>query len=189
MCGSVMIGGEYQIRQAVGVDSLFLEFGDNQQYRPGQRLPALSLSGQQLLCERYSWGVKSTYHPQRLINARIESAAHKTTFKNAWLKQRCLVPIKAWHEWRNQQRFEFSTQQVSPLFIAGLYFSEPQDDSQSMVVLTQTAVASLSEYHHRMPVLFTLEQGLQWLNGAAVNNDCSQFDFSVGSDSQQLALF
>ncbi|WP_215426354.1 SOS response-associated peptidase family protein [Agarivorans albus] len=188
MCGSVMIGGEYEIRQAVGVDSLFLDFGETKQYRPSESLPALIIEQETLRCKPFIWGIKHPQHPQLVINARVESAANKAMFQNAWKTQRCLLPVKAWHEWRNQERFEFSLEHQNVLLLGGLYLQAPEG-KQHLVVLTQAAASALQQYHHRMPLLFELEQGLRWLAGDPCKYKAEQFHYHVSSNSPQISLF
>ncbi|MEE1675520.1 SOS response-associated peptidase family protein [Agarivorans aestuarii] len=188
MCGSVMIGGEYEIRQAIGVDSLFLDFGETKQYRPSESLPALIVEQNALRCKPFIWGVKHPQHSQLIINARAETAADKPMFKDAWKTQRCLLPVKAWHEWRNQERFEFSLEHQNLLLLGGLYL-QTNTEQQHLVVLTQAAASYLQQYHHRMPLLFELKQGLSWLSGEHCDYKAEQFHYHVSSNSPQLGLF
>ncbi|WP_411994408.1 SOS response-associated peptidase family protein [Agarivorans sp. DSG3-1] len=189
MCGSVMIGGEYEIRQVIGVDSLFLDFGETKQYRPRESLPAITFTQGKLTCEHYLWGVQHSQTSQLIINARAETAADKAMFSQAWLNQRCLLPVKAWHEWRNQERFEFRLDHSHLLLLGALYIRQHQHEQARLVVLTQNASSQLTQYHHRMPLLFELESGLAWLAGQASQSKPQQFHYHVSSNSPQLGLF
>jgi putative SOS response-associated peptidase YedK len=65
------------------------------------------------------------------INARIETAATKPVFRNAWKSRRCLIPASGFYEWREvqvpgakkpaKQPFYVSRKDGLPLTFAGLW--------------------------------------------------------------------
>lgn len=47
------------------------------------------------------WGFSLKGSKQPLVNARVETAATKPTFKNEWLSHRCIVPASWYFEWEH----------------------------------------------------------------------------------------
>ncbi len=43
------------------------------------------------------WGFKDRDQIPRCFNARLETAAEKQTFKDAWLESRCVIPADGWY--------------------------------------------------------------------------------------------
>ena len=70
-----------------------------EEVRPTDRAPVLFSDGQLLL----RWGFhRHTKAP--LINARGETAVEKRTFRNAFLKRRCIVPATGFYEWKKREQ-------------------------------------------------------------------------------------
>lgn len=141
-------------------------------YLPGIRL---NDDGQQQW-EIFRWGLiprwaKHDRIPDRTFNARCETAAEKPTFREAWKKRRCVLPISGYYEWTgpksHKQPFYFHQKDASPLLLAGLWETWRHEDTvvETCTVLTQASVGKLSNYHHRMPVLLNHSETKAWLTG------------------------
>ena len=111
------------------------------------------------------------------FNARIETAAEKSHFKNAVKKRRAVVPADGYYEWRTVDGIKtphFIHLPAGELFVfAGLYewWRNPAaaDDSPdkwllSTSILTRGSTGELAGIHDRMPVF--LEESLvdEWLD-------------------------
>lgn len=111
------------------------------------------------------------------FNARIESAAEKSHFKNAVAKRRAIVPANGYYEWRTVEGVKtphFIHLPDGELFVfAGLYewWRNPAegDDSPdkwllSTSILTREATGELAGIHDRMPVFLSPDLTEQWLD-------------------------
>ena len=132
------------------------------------------------------WGLIPSWAKDRKIgskmfNARIESAAEKPSFRNAFKSRRCLLPADGYYEW---YRPETPKQAKQPFFIhdpsgdalafAGLYelWRDPEvadrDDPAAWLwtatVLTTASVGALSRIHDRMPVIVPKDLYGEWLD-------------------------
>ncbi|NED97233.1 SOS response-associated peptidase [Phytoactinopolyspora alkaliphila] len=121
----------------------------------------------------------------RLINARVETAAEKPAFRRAFAARRCLVPAEGFYEWRGEKKGKKQPFFIHPrdgmLAMAGLYeiWRDPtrsDDDPEAfrwtMVILTTDAVDELGEIHDRMPMLVEQERWQAWLDPD--NSDSSE---------------
>jgi putative SOS response-associated peptidase YedK len=109
-----------------------------------------------------SWGFQSsTTAAVKPINARIETAASKSLFMEAWKTRRCVVPADGWYEWKEErnrkQPYYFYQKNGEPLFFAGLWTGE------SFAILTTAAVGDLARIHDRRPLAFGVERGREWI--------------------------
>jgi putative SOS response-associated peptidase YedK len=112
----------------------------------------------------------------RAINARIETAAEKPVFRDAWKSRRCLVPASGFYEWRevpipgkarpSKMPFYITRPDGLPLTFAGLW-ERWKDGMLSFTILTQDACARLGRLHDRMPVILAAGGFEPWLSGAA----------------------
>ena len=142
----------------------------------------------------FSWGLiprwaSDSSRAASMINARVETVAEKPSFRDLVSKNRCVLPMDGYFEWKEQLRHDaikpikqpyyFSANSQSRhshqgvLAVAGLWtaWKDPsQPNSQfthTVVALTTIANDMVGEIHHRMPVLLD-EQGVDnWLDANA----------------------
>jgi putative SOS response-associated peptidase YedK len=95
------------------------------------------------------------------INARIETAASKQLFREAWKTRRCVIPADGWYEWQEnrngKQPYYFYPKNGEPLFFAGLWAGE------TFAILTTSAEGDLARIHDRRPLAFGVERGREWI--------------------------
>lgn len=103
----------------------------------------------------------------KLINARVETAATKPYFRDAWRSGRCLVPADGWYEWKvtagGKQPYFIHRADDEPLFMAGLYATNPQLKVTSFAILTTEAKGELREIHDREPLVLSPEAAREWI--------------------------
>ena len=113
----------------------------------------------------------------RLINARIETAPLKPSFRKAFAQRRCLLPADGYYEWYGEkgrkQPFFIHPHDGGVLPMAGLYelWRDPDraDDDPNRwlwtaVVLTTQAPDDLGRIHDRMPLLVERDRCSDWLD-------------------------
>ncbi|MGQ0464112.1 MAG: SOS response-associated peptidase [Sporichthyaceae bacterium] len=121
----------------------------------------------------------------RMINARIETAAEKPAFREAFAKRRCLLPADGYYEWYSnpeakapKQPFFIRARDGRPLAMAGLYefWRDPtreRDDPlawlRTCTVLTTTATDAVGHIHDRQPMFVPPQAWTQWLDPAAAD--------------------
>ena len=108
-----------------------------------------------------------------IVNARIESAAEKVSFKESWNKRRCIIPCSWYYEWKHiknsstgkvetKEKYLIQPKESEITYLAGLYRIE--NGYPVFVVLTTEPSRELSEIHDRMPVLMPKSQIDNWIH-------------------------
>lgn len=142
---------------------------------PGTEAPIVDRDG---VLRPALWGLIpfwSEAPPKRpLLNARLETAATRNSFRAAWKEQRCVVPTSGFYEWSDLSGTRAPYYVPPPrdgalLWLAGLAsrWKTPEGQKRwTYAVLTESSEGSaLEKYHDRMPV--TLKEGEveAWLHG------------------------
>ena len=133
------------------------------------------------------WGMvphwwKEAKPPKTSFNARLEEAADKPMWRDAFARARCLVPAEGWYEWKAVERIDPATGEIKPakqpyfiqrkdaaLFcFAGLaaYWKDPKTGEalRSCAILTAAAEGALAGIHDRAPVVLPPEAYGAWLD-------------------------
>ena len=134
---------------------------------PSEVLPALALSrtGEERVFPM-KWGFSGT--KGLLINARVETASEKPTFREAWTKHRCAVPVSWYFEWEHNekkktgQKYALRPETRGLVWLAGLYRME--EGLPVFVILTRPADEELMWMHDRMPVILPRAEISRWIH-------------------------
>src|SRR5947209_15306602 len=106
----------------------------------------------------------------KLINARSETITEKPSFREAFLRRRCLVPVDGFYEWarrgERKRPYYFRMNDGEPFAIAGLWemWEGGDEPLETCTLLTTEANALLGGIHNRMPVILRPEDYGLWLN-------------------------
>lgn len=146
---------------------------------PGTLLPVVAQSD--VLHFQYKkWGLVPSWSNDanigyKMINARIETAHEKPAFKNLLQRKRCLVPADGYYEWSGAGKvkhpFRIHLSSNEPFFMAGLVDENLQVEAgstlESFTIFTRSANEKIQPIHHRMPLILSVEKGLEWLKSNA----------------------
>ena len=122
----------------------------------------------------------------KMINARVETAATKPSFRSAFSKRRCVVPVDGFYEWKvaaegaRKQPYFIVRRDREPMAFAGLWESwkDPQAEGEgsstpllTCSILTTEATGPMAQVHHRMPVLLGPDTWDAWLDESVTDKD------------------
>ena len=103
-------------------------------------------------------------------NARAETVATLPTFRAAFARRRCIVPIDGFYEWQasptGKQPFAIARADGGVMALAGLWEGWRAPDGEtirSYTVVTTTAADALGHLHERMPVILEEADWASWL--------------------------
>jgi putative SOS response-associated peptidase YedK len=173
MCGRfVLISNLGQIAEEFNLTDMSssVPFGD---IHPGQNAACIIAEDKKNRLLILPWGFwpqwsKQSNNSKSLINARAETLAEKSTFKEAFQKRRCLIPADGFYEWsKEKKQFYFYLQNRKPFGLAGIC-DEPglpaTGKEASFVIITTTPNKLIAPVHNRMPVIIPHDKQSLWLD-------------------------
>ena len=148
---------------------------------PQRRLFAVTQHDGVRTLGRYRWGLipswaKDPSIANRLFNARGETVAEKPSFRSAFAKRPCVIPVDGFYEWdhrpgQQKQPHYFTRVDGEPLLLAGLYErwrdpAAPEDQAPlaTCTIITTTPSDDMEGLHDRMPVVFERSDVRTWLD-------------------------
>jgi len=141
---------------------------------PGQDIPVI-VPGSRIL-DMYKWGLIPHWTRDiksiskiKLANARAESILEKPSFRESFIKKRCLVLASGFYEYDNLKQLFYYTVSGQMIFaFAGLY-DEWKDEGgeiiKSCTIITTEPNETVKRVHDRMPVILNPEDYEKWLTG------------------------
>ena len=125
------------------------------------------------------WGFHLPDSKVPIINARIEIAREKATFRDSWENRRCVIPASYYIEWehlttasgkkKTGEKFRIQPEGSSIVFFAGLYRIEEIKGVKVPVftILTTEAAKEVRFIHDRMPVMLAEDDADRWVGMSA----------------------
>lgn len=111
-----------------------------------------------------------------LINARVETAGQKPTFKEAWKSHRCIIPASYYFEWvhlvnpatgkkKTGEKYLIQPKGAQLAWLAGLYRIEEKSGMRypAFTILTREPGEEIRFIHDRMPVILPRELVDSWI--------------------------
>lgn len=121
------------------------------------------------------WGFHLPDSKVPIINARVETAHEKATFRDSWENRRCVIPASYYFEWehlttasgkkKTGEKFRIQLEGNSIVFFAGLYRVEVIKGVKVPVftILTTEAAEEVRFIHDRMPVMLAKDDADRWV--------------------------
>ena len=129
--------------------------------------------------DRLWWGliprwVKEENGGRKPINAKAETVASLPSFRDAYKRRRCLLPIDNFFEWKAikgataKQPYAIGMRSGKPFALAAIWenwkLPGTEELVQTFAVITTTANELMSDIHDRMPVIIPPESYDHWLS-------------------------
>lgn len=132
------------------------------------------------------WGLippwaKDPKEGARMNNARGETVAEKPSFRAAFKRRRCLVPMAGFYEWKTTPEGKiphyFSMLNAEQFAAAGIWERWKGPDGveiDSFAIITTEANAIMAPVHDRMPVILLAESIDAWLDMGNLDTESLQ---------------
>ena len=196
MCGRfALIHSWEEIRQFYKINIQPMNLRPRYNIAPSQPILSITSSNDGLnknyTAGYFRWGLipgwaKDASMGTKLINARAETAHEKPSFRDAYRKRRCLIPISGFYEWNeSKQPFWITSTNSGFLSLAGLWeswISSNGEEIKTCAILTTKANKDLSEIHSRMPVILSDSNIKNWLTYGKTNLSILSGIVSVPTD-------
>ena len=138
---------------------------------PSQTAPVIIARQNEICVRELTWGLVPAWASgQKLtpsVNARVETAPEKPSFRDSWQRRRCLIPSSGYYEWQQYARKQpyFIRPAEAPIFMyAGIWDHNEKLGIDSYCILTQPAQAPIAHLHDRMPIMLPAELLHHWLS-------------------------
>ena len=137
---------------------------------PTDLAPILALEEDKVVPTLSNWGFPKFDQKGVIINARVESAFEKKTFRDSLVNRRCIIPSTGFYEWDGEKnKYLFRMEGTQVLYMAGLYTFHKEE--LRFVVLTTQANDSMKEIHNRMPLVIPKQEVTTWIKDYSATGD------------------
>jgi putative SOS response-associated peptidase YedK len=110
---------------------------------------------------------------RKQINAKAETVSNLPTFREAYRKRRCILPVDGFFEWkaikgRAKQPFAIAMKDASPFGIAGIWENWKDLSTgewvRTFAIITTDANSLVAQIHDRMPAILSPTDYSRWLS-------------------------
>ena len=147
----------------------------NYNLSPTQDSPVVRVKGTERRIEQCRWGLIPPWSPEfktklSTINARAESVFQSRLYKGPALRQRCLVPMSGFIEWKRtpdrKRPFAIHLKDKPIMSMAGIWeaWGSGEAARRSFAIVTTAANGFMSKIHTRMPVILDEAAEQAWLD-------------------------
>ena len=114
------------------------------------------------------WGIPGNRDSRPLFNARSETVHQLPAFRDAFRRDRCLIPASGFYEWRKQPGGGKAPVWAhradgKPIALAGIIGDDGRSEPAAAIITTAPN-SLMAPVHHRMPVILEWEDWEQWLH-------------------------
>jgi putative SOS response-associated peptidase YedK len=179
VCGRVTQTDPSRVVREMSITGEIPDLGSEPRFNiaPTQLVPVVRVSGREgRRLDLLRWGLVPSWAKDpaignKLINARVESAAEKPAFRDAFDARRCLVVVDGFYEWQRQGRtkqpFHLRSKNGELLVMAGLWdrwMSPDGEIVETFTIVTKPAEEIVKDIHDRMPAILSREHQDEWLD-------------------------
>ena len=166
---------QYLNRRPIRLDG----FRPNYNMAPTQVSPVVLVRDDARRIELFRWGLIPTWAKSikaaskySLINARGEEIGEKRSYKHAFHRRRCIVPLSGFYEWKREgtrkRPFAIHLKDQPIMSVAGVWEHWQPGDQPASVhsfsIVTTRANDFMANIHDRMPVILEERDVELWLD-------------------------
>jgi putative SOS response-associated peptidase YedK len=149
--------------------------------RPTQKVLTVLLNDEVYRLTKVIWGIKFSDDAPLIFNSRIETIKEKKYWNTLLAKNRCVVPMTGFYEWKTEgnrkikYRIYLSDQRM--FFVPAIYQKDKENKIHASLITT-TPNKFIQAIHHRMPVILNFDEAIKYLNEDVEDNikRCRPYD-------------
>jgi len=134
---------------------------------PTNKIFSVSHPGENYTLSLTKWGIKFSPESPLIFNSRIETIKEKKYWMTLFSKNRLLVPMSAFYEWKKEDTKKVPYRIFLPdeeiFFVPALYHIDKEKNIHTSLITT-TPNKFMQPIHNRMPVILKLKDGIKFLN-------------------------
>lgn len=173
MCGRINVSdhkGVQQLLKRLGISLNQKSFAPRFNIAPSADILVAFQSEIPDLAEMH-WGIVPHWARNKpgsrpMINARIETAWEKPSFKKLIRATRAIVPVNGFYEWKrgNNQKIPYYIKMAdeAAMALAGIY-QITREGTMEVAILTRESTGEMEDIHNRMPVTINADNMEAWL--------------------------
>lgn len=160
---------------------------------PTDKIFAIRFRNNNFTLSLFNWGIKFKDDSPLIFNSRIETIKEKKYWFTLFDRNRCIVPMSGFYEWKKEGTkkipYRISLPDREIFFVPALYYEDKQKNIFTSLITT-TPNNFIKPIHHRMPIIFDLKTALDFLkNDAKSNLDfCLPYNDSFKMESKPVKL-
>ncbi len=177
MCGRFSITGDLDFyAEYFGIDDVRTDpLEPSWNVAPTDRVYVVAENDGKRSLGSMKWGLVPHWAKDRKaiqINARVETVATTSMFRDSFARKRCLIPADGFYEWEPPEHGRsphwIYRADGHPMVFAGIWASRMNEDTQewerTCSIITTEADGPVSDIHHRMPVSLVPDVWDAWLD-------------------------
>ena len=133
---------------------------------PTNKIFSINYSNNNYILNRTKWGIKFSDESPLIFNSRIETIKEKKYWMSLFSRNRSLVPMSAFYEWKKEDTKKIPYRIFLPdeklFFVPALNFID-KDKNIFTSLITTTPNKFMQPIHHRMPVILKIKDGINYL--------------------------
>ena len=140
---------------------------------PTEKITGIRKQQKKYLLSSFQWGIKFSQSSPLIFNSRMETIIEKKFWMDSFNRNRCLVPMTAFYEWKKEggkkipYRIFLKTEDL--FFIPAMYYIN-KENIYSASLITTTPNTFIKPIHHRMPVILTYRNAVSFLTNTVDQN-------------------
>jgi putative SOS response-associated peptidase YedK len=151
---------------------------------PTDKIFAIRLINDELILSMINWGIKFAEDSPLIFNSRIETIKEKKFWRGLFDKNRCVVPMSGFYEWKKEGSRKIPFKIFLPgnkiFYVPALYFVDKEKNVFTSLITT-VPNKFIKQIHHRMPVILDFENALKYLS----NNEDANLNLCVPYDDSK----
>ncbi len=178
MCGRFEIHAALEIIArvfAIALADIRIDYRPNYNAAPTNKVPVVVQDKTRRLVA-CRWGFIPSWSKEEktavaMINARAETVAEKPAFRQAFVKNRCIVVADGFYEWKksgtSRVPMHIRLRSKEPIALAGLYSARTSPGGETLctcTIIVTDANELVVPVHDRMPVILNPADYDRWLD-------------------------
>ncbi|MHB8338428.1 MAG: SOS response-associated peptidase [Ignavibacteriaceae bacterium] len=133
---------------------------------PTNKILSITHNDSSYKLSQITWGIKFSAGSPLIFNSRIETITEKKFWNNLFDKNRLIVPMSAFYEWKKEGTKKIPYRIFLPdeeLFFVPALSHIDKDKNTFTSLITTTPNDFIKPIHHRMPVILKIKEAINYL--------------------------